>query len=65
MIPGARPIGAPPAAGRLTGLVVPTVTAVATGDLQRLEYRREGGGGSGYRRGLGFLGVLLKIWRRR
>ena len=65
MIPGALPIGAPAGAVNLTELVVAPMTAVAAGDLQRLEYRREGGGASGFRRGLGFLSVILKIWRRR
>ena len=65
MIPGARPIGAPVAVVGFTGLVAAPMTAVGADDLQRLEYQREGGGASGFRRGLGFLGVLLKIWRRR
>jgi len=63
MIPGAAPVRAGHPSAHLTLPDLPPRALVAPGDVQRLEYQREGGGASGAR-GLWLRALLARLWRR-
>jgi len=63
MIPGAAPVRAAQPSAHLTLPDLPPRAPVAAGDVQRLQYRLEGGGASGAR-GLWLRAMLARLWRR-